>query len=57
MCISEDTFGIFITKCPVTFERSAAESVVLTSSGKANCRTYRRRVLKKDSLEKFLLFL
>lgn len=34
------TFGILITKCPVIFDRSATESVVLTSSGKTNCKIY-----------------
>ena len=42
MCIIViNTLGILITKWPVTFERSAAESVVFTSSGKANCKVYR----------------
>lgn len=44
------TFGILTTKCPVVFDRSATESVVLTSSGKTNCKIYK----SKDINENFL---
>lgn len=44
--------GILITKCPVILDRSAAESVVFTSSGKTNCRIYKpSRIIQKFCLE------
>ncbi len=36
----DHTLGILTTKCPVVLDRSATESVVFTSSGNANCKTY-----------------